>query len=129
MTIRKEVWLGADNTFDLQFISTTVDRVETVVPLTNVTKIEMYLVPDSGPIIAFATSLNEANPTIDWWSPDTEGVATFKLGQLLESMAARPVGYSVEIQLYDAVNTEGLVWFSDRKKELVLSVHEKRVIA
>jgi hypothetical protein len=62
VALRKQVYVGRDNTFDLEFSSVDVEGVETLLSLYNIFSAQIALIPTTGATVeAEATALDETD--------------------------------------------------------------------
>jgi hypothetical protein len=128
MSISKEVWLGSNNKFTLQLMEEDSSGVQEAVPTGAISKMELYLTSSSTPTISVVSLVSDSVRHIDWLAQDGPGYVTFKLGNVLKSINAKPIAYSCELQVYDAGNPDGVVWFSTSAKDFVLRVRAERTV-
>ena len=122
MTIRKDVWRGADNRIKLLLSGTVGDSCGTSEPidLINVTSMTMVFDTES-----LTVNRNDLGGLIDWWDADLEvGEVVFVLGGWVESVALPAAEYPVRLISTDGVNVNGIVWTSEAGRELVITVRD-----
>ena len=112
MSVTEDHWIGHDNSIDLILKSKEAGAAAAAVDTSSFTKITATL--DDQTI----SSTNQADDPIRW---NQGGYATGEIRIRLDDETVNAGKHETAIVVYDATNTDGIVWVYD--DDLIIHVH------
>ena len=116
----KDVWSGRDNSFRLRLDVVASDGTVTPEDLSGVLTVELLL----GDAV-LTVNVNDSNAGINWWDGSLDvGEMQFELGDFIQSAGLARGQWAAELVLYSAVYPDGIVWVSEKNRELLINALE-----